>query len=574
MTLTVRLKKWLRTECGVKRAATAEEYRTALNKALASGKLTGKRLAVLTNDPAAAEAVSLKKALLDMKKMLAGMGSGTKATPTKRSGKGKGSGCSTPMAGGKKPPKKKPPKATAPAGKGSKGVAPAGRKGSTAKPGTKAPWVNRIKGLMGRNAPEYSDDGNIRVKGAWERYDTKTTTLLYGSETKNGRPHPFAGRPVRDFSEHGRTINEPSELDKAVSGAFAKFLCATAQRGNSKTFGLQALPEHDRELLYYALDRMNWGGASDGGDFADIKNRRLTPKEQKALIDDGTSGGIEAAPIVFDDQIIQTPLLYGELFPLVNVVPLDRGRRVEGVQVATVTSSWGGVDDSAITLFNTSNYVSAFDTTVFRWEGSIRIGLDFLSDTPIDFGAVVTQQYGERLLEDLDDCIATGNGSTQPEGIINKSGATSVNFGGTTTIGSYEQLRFGVVKAEHKGIAKATAVFCGTETSYQRVRSLPVGASDARRLYGTGTVGGTNGLDDYQIHDRPYKINESLTNQQVFYAILARYRMYRRRGLVMRTSTEGDTLIRNNEMLMVAMARYGGQMERGACVAKTTTAEA
>ena len=47
--------------------------------------------------------------------------------------------------------------------------------------------------------------------------------------------------------------------------------------------------------------------------------------------------------------------------------------------------------------------------------------------------------------------------------------------------------------------------------------------------------------------------------------------MYRRRGLVVRNSVEGDTLIRRNEMLMVCMARYGGQLERGACAARTTT---
>ena len=69
-------------------------------------------------------------------------------------------------------------------------------------------------------------------------------------------------------------------------------------------------------------------------------------------------------------------------------------------------------------------------------------------------------------------------------------------------------------------------------------------------------------------------ISTILANTQVFYAILARYRMYRRRGLVIRTSTEGDTLIRRNELLIVAMARYGGQLERGACAAVTTTAPA
>ena len=79
--------------------------------------------------------------------------------------------------------------------------------------------------------------------------------------------------------------------------------------------------------------------------------------------------------------------------------------------------------------------------------------------------------------------------------------------------------------------------------------------------------------DDYSIMGRPYKINESMANTEIFYAILGRYRMYRRKGIAIATSTEGDTLMRKNALLITAMARYGGQMERGACVAKTSDAE-
>jgi hypothetical protein len=241
------------------------------------------------------------------------------------------------------------------------------------------------------------------------------------------------------------------------------------------------------------------------------------------------------------------------------------------VATGKVTGSWGGVDDTDIALFSTTSFVTAFDTTIFRWEGSIRVGLDFLSDTPIDFGQYLTAQYGERLLEDLDDVIATGNGSTQPEGVTVKAGTTSVAWGGSTSIGNYESLRFGVPKNEHRQNLLNSAVFCGTETSYQRAMAIPVGASDARRL---SNVISMPNYDGYTWMGRPYKINESLGNTKVFYAILARYRMYRRRGMTMRTSTEGDTLIRKNEMLLVASARYGGQLERGAVAAVTATAPA
>jgi len=540
--MNTRIKQWLIETCGVKEDATDEEFQKALGTALATGKLSTQKYAELTTDKEVDQADEFNK-------QLSSIGDGIKEL--------------TQLLTPKEPTKVEPEGET---------------KTKTEEKLEEKPekkevdWHKKMTKLMGTGIP-VDEFGDVRVKGAWEGYSDTKSVMIYPSSSKSGKPHPLAGRPVVDFSEHGRQVHDPSELDKAVAGAYAKMCCSIAQKG-SRTIGFQTLPDHDKELIHYAMDKMPWGGASDGGDFADIKNRLLTPNEQKALIDDATSGGTEAAPIVFDDLVIQTPLLHGELFPLVNTVPLDRGRRIEGVATGTVTGAWGGIDDTAITLFTTTSYVTAFDTTVFRWEGAIQIGLDFMSDTPIDFGAHITTQYGERLLEDLDDVIAAGNGTTQPEGVINKAGITTVAWGGATSIGNYESTRFGVAKAEHRANVLQSAVFCGTETSYQRALALPVGAADNRRLFGTGTVGGTNNYDDYAIMQRPYKINESLTNAQIFYAILSRYRMYRRRGLTLRSSTEGDTLIRNNEMLIVATARYGGQLERAAAGAITTTAPA
>jgi len=407
----------------------------------------------------------------------------------------------------------------------------------------------------------------VQVKEAADLYNQDRKSMRFPETKANGKPHHLAGQQVRHFD---RNLMEASDLDKALAGVWAKFqiLCVTPKLAGNAQQAWNRMTEHEKELLCYLSENEMWDDSKDNRpSMTKGYQNREGGKGIKALIDDSTSGGLEAAPIVFDDQVIETPLLFGELFPLVNTVPLDRGRRVEGVATGTVTGSWGGVDDSAISLFDTTSYVSAFDTTIYRWEGAVRLGLDFLSDTPIDFGAHITRQYGQRLLEDLDDVIATGNGTTQPEGVMNVSSPTTVAFGGATSLGNYESLRFGVAKAEHGATVRSSAVFCGTETSYSRAMAIPVGASDARRLGGMD-------YDSYRWMQRPYKINESLTNAQIFYAIMARYRMYVRRGFAVRTSTEGDTLIRNNELLVVVMARYGGQMERGGAVALTTTAPA
>jgi HK97 family phage major capsid protein len=533
MKLTKELKAELTTVCGVKAESTDDEFVKAAGDAFANGKLSPARYAELTKEPGQAEAdafsAKLDKVADGLEKLVAHLTKEPEAKPEVKEVK-------------------------------------------TETKEVKVSNLSKLIADIGRSSMD-AKDVDVRVKEAAEQYDATKSAAIYPSTTKSGRPHPLAGRPVYDFTDEGRPVQETSQRDKAVIGAWCKLLCATKQRGGSRTFGYQSLPDHDKSLLHYAMDQMEWSGASDGGDHADIKHRRLTPHEQKALIDDAVSGGLEAAPIVFDDQVISAPLLYGELYPLVNTVPIPRGRRVEGVAVGQVTGSWGGVDATAISLFNTASYVSAFDTTIFRWQGAIQLGLDFLSDSPINFGQIVTQQYGEQLLNDLDDVIATGNGTTQPEGVMNKATATSVAWGGTTSIGNYESLRFGVAKAEHRPNLISSAVFCGSETTYQRAKAIPLGATDARRLFGEGGMG-TGGYANYSLMGHGFKINTSMANTQVFYAILGRYRMFRREGLTMRTSTEGDTLTRANELLMVAVARYGGQLERGACAAITTTAPA
>ena len=543
MPITEALKKWIVENCDVKADATDDEFRKAAGDALVNGKLSAEKLTELSADSKVDEANEFGK-------KLDAIASGLEK-----------------LVELQKPAEKKEEKKKELESKEEKKETKEEKK-TTAQP---SQFAKMIAGLSNPDAVDPDKSFDVRVREASERYSTTKTALVHPERTKSGKPHSFGGQRVKNYDEHGRFMDTASELDMAVAGAYAKHAIATAQRLGSRRAGFQALPQHDRELLYHAMEKMKWCGFSGHGDdrFADIIDRKLTSLEQKQLIDEAAgSQGQEAVPIVFDDQVIQTPLLHGELFPLVNVVPIDRGRRIEGVSTGTVTGSWGGVDDTDIPLFVTTAYVNAFDTTIFRWEGSVLVGLDFLSDSPINFGAHITQQYGERLLEDLDDVIATGDGATQPLGVVNTAGLAAVAFGGVdATIGNYESLRFGVAKPEHGAMLK-TAAFLSNETNYARARAIPVGAADDRRLFGMDH-------DSYEVLNRPYKINESFAdNTNIFYGIFGRYRLYRRRGLTVRTSTEGQTLIRANELLISVTARYGGQLERAAAGVETTTAAA
>ena len=529
MNVTKALQDWLVANRDVKEDASEDEFRLEAGKAMAEGALTPEQYGELTKSKEADDANefsekldAIKNGIQDLTKVL------TQQNETKEE------------------------------------VPDPEKKTETKEASTENKDIGKMIGSQG-GTPTDPNDPQPDVKTMDQVFSTTKTAMMYPTKTGKGSPHALAGRQVE---QHGRCLDEASDLDKALAGSWCKFqlLSKTPKLAGNGQRAWELMPEIDKQLLHHLCEKGEW-------DVSEDDKPRMSKGYNggtKQLIDDVASGGLEAAPIVFDDQVIETPLLWGELYPKVNEVVLSRGRRIEGVSIGTVTGGWGGIDATPIALFATAGYVAAFDTTIFRWEGSIQIGLDFISDTPINFGSTITRQYGERLLEDLDDVIATGNGVNQPQGIMNAAGTTNVAFGGATTLGAYETMLFSVAKNEHKSDVAGSATFCGTETSYSRARGLNVTAADQRRL--GGGEGNQGDYKSWKWMGRNYAINESLANNQIFYAIMKRYRMYRRKGFTVQTTTEGATLVRSNLMLIVVMARYGGQLERGATAAVTATA--
>jgi HK97 family phage major capsid protein len=391
-----------------------------------------------------------------------------------------------------------------------------------------------------------SDGGYIRVKANCEQLSTKrwTATNKYGQTVED----PFYHGPVET----------PSKADNVKAGVLFKHLC--------RRHGAPPLTEWEKGLLDEMAAREEWAGTEDRYD-------GLQPKAVKALIDDATSGGLEIAPIWFDQDVYSVPLLTGELYPLVDLRDVPRGRRVEGASMTHPTVTWGGVDDTAVSLFNTNTMVSAIDTTIFRCETAIRVGRDLMDDSPDVIGARITALIGERVSETLDRVVSNGDGSTQPEGIFQKAAVTDINADnagtGPPTLDDYLTLLFSLAKQYRTPSNRV--VFISNDTTYQRSRAIRIdGASpstDQRLVFDPSMQGQGAAVTAYQSLGFPHRIENALSNRVAAVCAMNRYRMYRRKGMEIRTSFEGDTLLRNNEILIVMFARYGGQLYDAAAAA-------
>ena len=579
MKLTKALKGWLSQNCGVPADASDDDFRKAATDAIMSGKLGTEKLHELTNEKS--EENSLGKQLLDT---LSGINKRLEKLETKNDPP-------TPPADDTVPPASGDDTVPASGAEDIKSFAKSFSESVTQ--GMKSVLTSVLPQRQQTQGPEFANEGptpvklftqteegtqsekspRVRVKSAVERYDATCTKAIYGNDCKHV---DLRGRQAHT-GHNGHYLDNPSQLAKAVNGAWFKYMVNSACRERGQSVPrCYKMTEHDNNLVQFALHEMPFVGSvgirnSDEGqaDYVLRGDRKMTELEIKAILDDSTSGGLEAAPIVFDDALILTPQLYGEIYPLVNVVNITRGRRIEGFSMGNPTITSGTAEGTAIGLFNTASFIAAFDTTIFNAVGAIELGKDFEDDSPVNIGEQVMSSYGESLLAWLDEQIVVGDGTTEPEGIFNASGTNSIasdnSTSGPPTLGDYEGLLFGVAKKYKPAQDRMRCVYVSNETTYRRSRAMKVDPQstgrDERRLLGLDH-------ENYMTLGHPHKLNEK---QALFNA--RRYRLYRRLGTTIRIEDGGKELTLKNVRLIVLRARYGGHLEDGDACAVMTDAQ-
>ncbi len=373
--------------------------------------------------------------------------------------------------------------------------------------------------------------GSVRVKRASERY---STTKSVGSHATTGRPVVYAGREVE----------QPSQLEAAKSGVLLKVV---AQRA-----GMPAeLTEHEKGLLNDMLEHDSWCGKIGGEYQTGIPGSRI-----KALINDATSGGLEVVPEFFDSQVVTYPLLHSELLPRVDLIDVGRGSKIETGAISTPTAVWGTAEGTEMGLFDTTGLVAELDCDVHPVSTAIEIGRDLLADSPVALGSVLTRLIGERMLAEVDRVIAVGNGSTEPQGLFNASGITDIGNpaggdGAAPQVSDYETLLFSVPKQYRQQNLQPS--FVANDITYSRLRGIPVGAADERRVFGMA-------IENYQVFDRKFCVSNNVQNNLAAFGCLKKYRLYRRQGQEVRFESGGKELARKNLTLLIVRGRFGGRV--------------
>lgn len=450
----------------------------------------------------------------------------------------------------------------------------------------------------GGDEPSY----DVRVKSVVERFDNTQTSAIF-DRSSDLHNKSFGAAPVNAHMEGcglgSYDYNMPTERSKAISGAWLKHLVNRQCKAEGRQVPWQfAMNEQDKHLVEYAARECKFVGPigyegrgtktlTDNGDPDTIAARHwfdgsTACKDMadgdlwiKALLDEAAgSQGLEAVPIEFDANYILTPLLTGQLFPLASVTNVTR-RRIEATTFANPTVGWGVAEGTAITPFNTDGFVGAFDNNIWPVTGAMEIGRDFQSDSPLDIGGIVVDRYGVAFRNEMDNVIATGNGTDRPTGLFTTAGVTTeLSAGGpgaAPTPGDYEGMMHGVDLAfmQEAGLPpRSRAVFLTTQVSYQRSRSIQIAAGDQRRFFGR------DGQMSYSTYSFRHAINSTVTNAKLGFFLMNRYRLYRRQGLEVRIVRDDRTGALANTDMLVLRARFGGALDHSGAGVKIEDAQA
>jgi HK97 family phage major capsid protein len=294
------------------------------------------------------------------------------------------------------------------------------------------------------------------------------------------------------------------------------------------------------------------------------------------LINDNTSGGQYAVPQFFDYDYILLPVLGNELAPLCHIIDVPRGSAAANFTILNPSFAAANTEGSAVSAFDATAMVANHTTTFYRAAGFILLGLNFLSDAVPGLADEVLSRYGAKAAEWLDNMVAVGDGTTQPQGIMVASGTVNITLN-TPTTGPYvlsdiSRLLFGVPKQYRNNYPKEQAAFGMTDTAYGKIRAIATGVTgDTRLIFGMD-------LESYKLFDHHAGIlsgssigSVTMTNDDLFFCQLGGYRLYRRQGVRFYRETAGKTLRLANEMLIGADMRYGGQLDRGSYAAVATS---
>jgi HK97 family phage major capsid protein len=163
-----------------------------------------------------------------------------------------------------------------------------------------------------------------------------------------------------------------------------------------------------------------------------LRSKGTDVEARASLLEGSTSAGKEWVPQIWESKLIQSLVLSTKLFDVANVIETSNGQIIN---IPTQTA-----DEQIALVAEEGLYSNPNPTTgvaalnAYKYGAIVKVSEELLADSAFDISAYIQRQAGRYLGNQIGKVLATGDGSSKPQGINGATvGVTAASATATTS---------------------------------------------------------------------------------------------------------------------------------------------
>ncbi len=270
----------------------------------------------------------------------------------------------------------------------------------------------------------------------------------------------------------------------------------------------------------------------------------------KALSEGTSSAGGYLVPAGFREEIVMRLPEESELAPYVRVVPVHTDSGNIPSLATDISVTWTSASGENTSFTESDPVLGTVAWALKRADAITKISRELAADATPSIMEFISQLFREAIARERDKMIAIGDGSTQPTGLANTSGITTLSSFGVPTFSKLVEMEQNL-KRKYRRHAR----WIMNGTNLRRIFSLL--ADNGEPLFRREMIGD---VPVSRILGYPVSQQDDLDDSEIYFGDLSFYLLFDREEMGIESTTTGGDAFVNHQIFIKVFERIDGKV--------------